>query len=720
MAQAGASVGLRPFFCPIHRRADFTEANSMIRSLCVLAALLLTCIVLAAPAPDPFVAGWGNPIDPDRDCRIIRGNGALTIVMPGGDHDYDTVRERLNAPRLVRELEGDFEIQLRLRIDSRPSAKSTVKGQPSFVAAGFLVIIPDTFYENFVRLQYGLAGEGAGKYGFASQLSRELRGGPGNGAYDERWPKWPFKTEPEYVYLRLERWGDILNHSISPDGKSWVPAGGAHLSRLPYKLKVGLAACSTSTDPSKVHFDQLKLVRGKKRERWDFVSGWGNPVDPDKDCKIRRDKDALTIEMPGTVHEYNLHRMLLNGPRLLREFEGDFEMEVRIRIDCRPSAQSSVKDLPAYVAAGLLVIPPDNSDIAFYRSEYRVGGQGNEADGYAAMLVQGRERGETNHVWTKKHPDWPFKPKPDYVYLRLDRQGALLGSYISADREKWLPFGLSLNVGSSSKLTVGLAACTTSTDPSKVVFDQLTIPHGKKRKPGEFVSVWGNPIDPDKDCKIQRNKDSLTIEMPGNDHDYDPVRKRFNAPRLLSELEGEFDLQVRVRIDYRPSAQSTVKGQEICDRMEYAVSQKGSSPDAYAVAPRVAQPRRMVPVPKGKGTDCFAVTKRWTPTVQRNGNRFEWDHETPNRHTDSMWERGWQKWPLPEKAEYVYLRLDHRVGRVRSSFFISADGEKWTRLASPPSVPAGGKVGLAAYSTSTEPSKVIFDQLKVAQDKKKD
>ena len=80
-------------------------------------------------------------------------------------------------------------------------------------------------------------------------------------------------------------------------------------------------------------------------------------------------------------------------------------------------------------------------------------------------------------------------------------------------------------------------------------------------------------------------------------------------------------------------------------------------------------------------------------------------------------DRGWQKWPLPEKAEYAYLRLDNRVGGW-GSFYISPDGEKWARLEYLPSVPAGGKIGLAAYTTSTEPSKVTFDQLKLARRKK--
>ena len=30
-----------------------------------------------------------------------------------------------------------------------------------------------------------------------------------------------------------------------------------------------------------------------------FASGWDKPVDPDKDCKFKREKGGLTIEVPG-------------------------------------------------------------------------------------------------------------------------------------------------------------------------------------------------------------------------------------------------------------------------------------------------------------------------------------------------------------------------------------------------------------------------------------
>lgn len=270
----------------------------MDRSLYVLTALLLACAALAAPAPQPSLPGWGKPVDPDKDCKFRRGKDSLTIEMPGGDHDYDTARKRLNAPRLVREIEGDFEIQLRIRIDSLPSAKSNAKdatendlagvgvgfsgdkqiiirhdsfehpqGLPSFVAAGFLVIPPRPFWELFHRIQCGVAGAGAGTDGYASQLSRHDGGGGGYGACSKNSRHWPFKAKPEHVYIRLKRHGEALLCDISPDGNSWVSIGGGNLLGLPSKLKVGLAAFSTSTDPSKVRFDQIKLTREKKKSK---------------------------------------------------------------------------------------------------------------------------------------------------------------------------------------------------------------------------------------------------------------------------------------------------------------------------------------------------------------------------------------------------------------------------------------------------------------------
>lgn len=231
----------------------------MNRSPCVVASLVLACAALAAPAPkpQPFVTGWENPVDPDRDCKLKREKGTLVIEMPGSDHDYNPIRGQFNAPRLFRErdIDGDFVMQVRVRIDCRPFVQSTVAGQPSFVSAGFLVILPDNFC---IRMEFGVSRKGSRKDGYAALIKwvhKKRQGGPF--FLENGW-----KGDP---YLRLERQDRDLSFSISSDGENWTPR--TTTVGLPAKLKVGLAAYSTSSAPSKIQFDQFKLTLVRKKKR---------------------------------------------------------------------------------------------------------------------------------------------------------------------------------------------------------------------------------------------------------------------------------------------------------------------------------------------------------------------------------------------------------------------------------------------------------------------
>jgi len=285
----------------------------MTRLLFTLAAMLLVCSAFAAPAPEPFISGWDRPLDPSRDCKISRSGDSLTIEMPGTDHDYDPIRKRFNAPRLLRDMDSDFNIQFRIRIDCRPSAKSTVKSLPSCVSAGFLLIFPDASSTSCIRLDYGLSQPGIGLNGYAvppTLPSPRQKNAPakgiGEGGYaatkhyfcvgqpshltldhgiqkqfhqicDSGWKDWPFPKKMDYAYLRLEQRDTWINLFISPDGEKWTRVS-AH-SGQPEKFKLGLVAYSTSTEPSKVRFDQLKLTLGKKeaRKRGDDKAHAGKP-----------------------------------------------------------------------------------------------------------------------------------------------------------------------------------------------------------------------------------------------------------------------------------------------------------------------------------------------------------------------------------------------------------------------------------------------------------
>lgn len=291
----------RSCFFRFHLLSASSKGFAMNRALFAVAALQLAYAALAAPAPEPLMSGWSNPIDPSRDCKISRKGGVLTVEMLGTDHDYDPIRKIFNAPRIVRDIEGDLDLRVRVRIDCQPSGRSTVKGLPSCVSAGFLLVFPDTSQTTCIRFEFGLSQPGIQQNGYANKLllppksQRKDAWGKGIGedGYaatkdyfcmlqpttrtwdrglqtlthmigDSGWKDWPFPKKTEYAYLRLEQRGGWFSFFIGPDGEKWTRLS-AH-SGPPAKFMLGLAAFSTSSEPSKVHFDQLKLTRIKKKK----------------------------------------------------------------------------------------------------------------------------------------------------------------------------------------------------------------------------------------------------------------------------------------------------------------------------------------------------------------------------------------------------------------------------------------------------------------------
>jgi hypothetical protein len=295
----------------------------------LLTVLLLTCAALAVPAPKPSLKEWGDPVNPDQDCKIRFDGGVLSIEMPGTEHEYNPYRKRFNAPRIIlREIGGEFDLQVRIRIDCPTSAQSSAEGQPAYVSAGFLMLYPDSplylepRYETACeRVDYGVIQQRIGILDFPveiddwpahrrgqrhlayPQIEKESRKGIGedgcvlrkawvyearaieNGGpiighnrylqlaldlFDRGWRDWPMPTKADCVYLRMER-GHIYGRkgiviSISPNGEKWTQVMSHTWGTHP-RPKVGLAAYSTSSKPSKVRFDQIKLWRGKKQKR---------------------------------------------------------------------------------------------------------------------------------------------------------------------------------------------------------------------------------------------------------------------------------------------------------------------------------------------------------------------------------------------------------------------------------------------------------------------
>ena len=194
--------------------------------------------------------GWGEPIDPDGDCSIDLEDGKLTIKVPGTRHGLEAELNKLNAPRVLRDIEGDFIADLKVQAEFNPGERSTSRTGFPFVGAGLLLWSdPD----NYLRLER--AAIFRNKQPFPYFLFEERRNRrpipPGGG----------IPADPDGSnFLRLERKGDQVTASVSKDGIKWK-AFPPRTVRLPTKLKLGVSATSSSEGPFTVTLENLRVLR---------------------------------------------------------------------------------------------------------------------------------------------------------------------------------------------------------------------------------------------------------------------------------------------------------------------------------------------------------------------------------------------------------------------------------------------------------------------------
>jgi regulation of enolase protein 1 (concanavalin A-like superfamily) len=205
------------------------------------------------PHPEPVgkpLGEWGEAIDPDGDCTIDDKGKALEISIPNTHHDLNADNDKLNAPRVVREVSGDFAMTVKVTGGFKPGAKSTNPKAVPYIGAG-IVVWQDS--NNYVFLGRAAINRG-GKVGeFAAFEEREwgTRGAMNNHGID-----------PGGVYLRLERRNNRLLGFTSKDGKNWVRLEPMEPS-YPPTLKVGLYAINGCTDPISVRFEDFSFTEGK-------------------------------------------------------------------------------------------------------------------------------------------------------------------------------------------------------------------------------------------------------------------------------------------------------------------------------------------------------------------------------------------------------------------------------------------------------------------------
>lgn len=233
--------------------------------------LLLTCVGLATWAPDAepdpepgetfFKRGWDKTRDPESRRAISQTKNVLTIKLPAKDLDFDTPRGKTNAPRLLRDVKGDFTLVVRVKGDFHATEASTAPGNKAYTAAG-IFLEADNKLGTRVRWLFGATREdGAPGNALLRHSVGYLRSSAGGiASWNDGHKSWPLKEGVKEAWLRLRRRGEMVPGEVSADGKTWKTIAPIGAGAMPATIKVGLIACSTSDKPLTVTFDQFSLT----------------------------------------------------------------------------------------------------------------------------------------------------------------------------------------------------------------------------------------------------------------------------------------------------------------------------------------------------------------------------------------------------------------------------------------------------------------------------
>jgi len=186
---------------------------------------------------DLIDAGW-EWLNPAEDCSYkLEKEDYLQINVPPY-HDLTSVSNNLSAPRLLREISGDFIIETKVSDgDEGKKLGGLVVWKDESCFARIDVASSGVWYEGCVYYQWNMD-------------SKE--GYPG---------VHPFKADE--VWLRLERKGDRFTGYVSKDGESWYLCGWADIS-MEDPIKVGLHALCPSSPATSTRFEYFKIYRIKK------------------------------------------------------------------------------------------------------------------------------------------------------------------------------------------------------------------------------------------------------------------------------------------------------------------------------------------------------------------------------------------------------------------------------------------------------------------------
>ncbi len=202
--------------------------------------------VLARAADAGHLDAWGEAIDPDGDCKIRVEKRAVAFEVPGTYHDLNSEYGKFNAPRVWRDVEGDFVAQVKVCGEFQPGEPTTRDSAVPSNGAGLVVWLDA---ETFIRFErFGIL-RNQKISPFLLFERREV--GQVKSNHNGR-------LDSGDVYLKIERRGGRITGAFSADGQTWTRSKPMEIE-WPARLKVGLDAVSSSFEPFAVRFEEFSI-----------------------------------------------------------------------------------------------------------------------------------------------------------------------------------------------------------------------------------------------------------------------------------------------------------------------------------------------------------------------------------------------------------------------------------------------------------------------------
>jgi regulation of enolase protein 1 (concanavalin A-like superfamily) len=192
------------------------------------------------------------------------------------------------------------------------------------------------------------------------------------------------------------------------------------------------------------------------------LPGWGDVFDPDGDCTVERQGQALSVNVPATPHDLSAELGQVNSPRVLQAVEGDFSAQVKVCGALRPTTPPSVLGRVPFQSAGLLLWSDGGNYVRLERAGLNRNGAINSYVGFEL-------RADSQMAGAQSSP----LPEQD-AWLRVERRGNQVFGSVSSDGRRWTALQ-PINVTFPAKVQVGVAVVNAAQQPLSVRFEEFQL-----------------------------------------------------------------------------------------------------------------------------------------------------------------------------------------------------------------------------------------------------